>query len=129
MKVFSSSDKKRSGWKDTFWTGVITVEINLLLAKDFYINLQYTKNGEIYAVIGILLIISIIGKKYNYFGRLVLGSCFLTLGLLVRKESFIQVLQLAILALAFSVIIKRKKLDFSLKWFATIIFMLSTRNS
>lgn len=124
MKAFSSSDKKRSGWKDIFWTGVITVEINLLLVKDFYINLQYTKNGEIYAVIGILLIISIVGKKYNYFGRLVLGACFLALGLLVRKESFIQVLPLAIIALAFSVIIKRKKLDFSLKWLSRFIIPL-----
>ena len=53
MKVFTNPDKKRSAWRDIFWTGIITVEINLLLVKDFYINLQYPKNGEIYAGIGL----------------------------------------------------------------------------
>ena len=77
-------------------TAVLTVFMNLFLFKDFYVNIQYSKNAAIYAVIGLVLVSSsIFMKKMNWI-RTITGGIFMALGLAVRKESMIQVAPLGI---------------------------------
>lgn len=86
---------------DLAWTAIVTVLVNLFLFKDFYVDIQYSKNAEIYAIVGTVLIISAINRKSEYWGRVIAGAIFLALGIAVRKEGAIQVAPLAIVAFIF----------------------------
>nr|WP_297767785.1 hypothetical protein [uncultured Butyrivibrio sp.] len=86
---------------DLAWTAVVTVLVNVFCFKDFYVDIQYSKNAEIYAIVGTVLVISAIGKLNRYWGRLLAGAIFLDLGTAVRKEGAIQVAPLALVTLIF----------------------------
>lgn len=87
---------------DLAWTAIVTVLVNLFLFKDFYVDIQYSKNAEIYAIVGTVLIISAINRKSEYWSRVIAGAIFLALGIAVRKEGAIQVAPLAIVTLFFA---------------------------
>ncbi len=79
--------------------GVVSLLLNLLFAKDFFIDLQYTKNAAIYSTVGFAVVVKYLfveKEKRNVF-RLFFGSFLIALGLSVRQESFIQVLPLAVI--------------------------------
>ena len=55
----------------------ITILINVLLAKDYYIEIQYTKSTAIYAATGIVLLLSIVWQKKIFAWKMIVGSLFL----------------------------------------------------
>ncbi|WP_026488672.1 hypothetical protein [Butyrivibrio sp. XBB1001] len=81
------------------FTAVLTVIVNLLLFKDFYVNVQYSKNAAIYVATGFVLISCSIFIKKRSWCRLITGGLFLALGLAVRKESMVQVAPLGIVTI------------------------------
>ncbi|MCR5656333.1 MAG: hypothetical protein K6G06_02615 [Butyrivibrio sp.] len=90
-------------------TIISTVLVNVLLAKDLFINIQYTKNSTVYAVAGFLLLLSAIYRRKNVSGRVIISAILILLSSQARKESFIFMLPFALVALVVAFLYSKKR--------------------
>ncbi|SFC20799.1 hypothetical protein [Butyrivibrio sp. YAB3001] len=90
-----------------FETACFAILINLFLAKDYYINLQYTKCATIYILTGCALWFWILHNRRNTF-LLMLASFYIVIGFLVRKECMILVIPF-IAILLFDIVVDKKE--------------------
>ena len=88
-------------------TLIVTALVNTILAKDLFINLQYTKNATVYAVAGFLLLFGVLGGGMKKVPGVIFSSILIMISSQVRKESFLFMLPFAAVAL-FAVVLQMK---------------------
>ncbi|MBQ8032070.1 MAG: hypothetical protein IJ260_11175 [Butyrivibrio sp.] len=81
-------------------TAIATVLVNLFFAKDFYIDLQFSKNAAMYGVVAFFLLLSFLYRGNKNVFRLLLSSFLLLISYSVRKEGFYFLLPFGFVALA-----------------------------
>ncbi|MBE5829992.1 MAG: hypothetical protein E7305_11135 [Butyrivibrio sp.] len=108
----------------TYPAVVITVAINLILASDFYVHIQFTKSSALYVSVGLVMLIWQMKKTVREKSMLALSYFFIILGLSIRWESFLLALPVVLGALIvdelYELVIKKNKIDFK-KYTLTII--------
>ena len=81
-------------------TAISTVLVNLFFAKDFYIDLQFSKNAAMYGAVAFFLLLSYLYKENKNIFRLLLASFLLLISYSVRKEGFYFLLPFGFVGLA-----------------------------
>ena len=77
---------------------ILTVIINILMSRDFYINLQYTKNAVLYCCAGILAFLLFVTElRYKDF---VTGLLFCVLGGMVRFKCLLFIIPFGMISMA-----------------------------
>ena len=76
----------------------LTIIVNIILSKDFYINLQFTKNAILYCCVGILAFLLFASElKYKDF---VTGLIFFVLGGMVRFSCLLFIIPFGVISVA-----------------------------
>jgi hypothetical protein len=83
-------------------TALCALLVNVILAKDLYISLQYTKNASLYGAVGFLLLVSFLDRGGKKWLRLLAGTMFIALSFSSRKESFFFLVPFGLAALFFA---------------------------
>ena len=84
--------------------------MNALLFKDYYLNLEYTKNATFYGITGFLILIHVINAEKIRWRNIVIASVFISFGCLCRGKAFLSIVPGFALALAFLIFMKKEKL-------------------
>ena len=97
----------------------ITLLVNFLLYKEYYLCLQYTKNATLYIVTGGVYTLFLLcrlnedelqtGKKWLFWGELFVCCLFTSLGMCARKESFVVAIPFSATMLALYFLFGRSK--------------------
>ncbi|SCY16864.1 hypothetical protein SAMN02910451_01592 [Butyrivibrio hungatei] len=91
-------------------TAILSVFINILFAKDIYINLQYTKNAVLYAAVGFAVLAWALGREKTNIIYVIASSVLIALGLSARKDSFLMVLPFGFIVVALVLFRKRAEI-------------------
>lgn len=79
---------------------ITTILVNLFFAKDFYIDLQFSKNAAMYAGAGFFLLLSYLYRGNKSVFRLLVTSFLFLISYSVRKEGFFFLLPFGLVGIA-----------------------------
>ncbi|MBE5823693.1 MAG: hypothetical protein E7308_06445 [Butyrivibrio sp.] len=90
---------------------ITAILVNLFFAKDFYIDLQFSKNAAMYAGAGFFLLLSYLYRGNKSVFRLLVTSFLFLISYSVRKEGFFFLLPFGLVGIAVVAIpiIRKKK--------------------
>lgn len=108
-----------SNGRSLFTTAAITTAINGILAYDFYSEIQFTQNASLYAVVGCIIIFSLLYKgKKSVFG-IVAGTVFTTMAVMVRLTAAGLAIPFLFTALLFTGMFSKEKIKKTFLYFVT----------
>lgn len=102
--------------------------VNIVLARNVFIEIQFTKNAALYVVCATLLIASaLLGQKGKW--KLIAATVFMAFGVCSRYESFLSMLPFILVALGYVLVtegIDKKKLLYLIPPVVVMVMCLST---
>lgn len=81
-------------------TAITTIIVNIFFAKDFYIDIQFSKNAALYAGAGFFILLSYLYRGNKSTFRLLVTSFLFVISYSVRKEGFFFLLPFGLVGIA-----------------------------